>query len=140
MPQPASRSSAKGESATPPVRRRLTAEARKSSILKAARRAFTETGDMNGTTIRAIAERGPGCFGEPVASSMTTSVQTCDVSDTLDELMAAFDRAGFDSQDVHMSDLQAGRVRLAAFSGRMSTSTRCRPTRWRPRTRAGRAR
>jgi AcrR family transcriptional regulator len=38
--------------------RRLTAEARKRSILKAARYAFTETGDMNGTTIRAIAERG----------------------------------------------------------------------------------
>jgi AcrR family transcriptional regulator len=37
--------------------RRLTAEARRSSILKAARRAFTETGDMNGTTIRHIAER-----------------------------------------------------------------------------------
>ncbi|HEX9033752.1 MAG TPA: helix-turn-helix domain-containing protein [Streptosporangiaceae bacterium] len=41
---------------TPPVRRRLTAEARKSSILAAARRAFTETGDMNGTTIKVIAE------------------------------------------------------------------------------------
>jgi AcrR family transcriptional regulator len=40
------------------VRRRLTAEARKRSILEAARRAFSETGDMNGTTIRAIAERG----------------------------------------------------------------------------------
>lgn len=39
------------------TRRRLTAEARKSSILKAARRAFTETGDMNGTTIRVIADR-----------------------------------------------------------------------------------
>jgi AcrR family transcriptional regulator len=39
-------------------RRRLTAAARKRAILKAARRAFTETGDMNGTTIRAIAERG----------------------------------------------------------------------------------
>ena len=38
--------------------RRLTAEARRSSILSAARRAFTETGDMNGTTIRHIAERG----------------------------------------------------------------------------------
>jgi AcrR family transcriptional regulator len=38
-------------------RRRLTAEARKSSILAAARRAFTETGDMNGTTIKLIAER-----------------------------------------------------------------------------------
>jgi AcrR family transcriptional regulator len=41
----------------PPKRRRLTAEARKSSILDAARRAFTETGDMNGTTIKLIAER-----------------------------------------------------------------------------------
>ena len=42
----------------PPVRRRLTAEARKRSILQAAREAFTETGDANGTTIRVIAERG----------------------------------------------------------------------------------
>jgi AcrR family transcriptional regulator len=41
----------------PRPRRRLTAEARKSSILKAARRAFTQTGDVNGTTIRVIAER-----------------------------------------------------------------------------------
>jgi AcrR family transcriptional regulator len=41
----------------PPKRRRLTAEARKSSILEAARRAFTETGDMNGTTIKVIASR-----------------------------------------------------------------------------------
>jgi AcrR family transcriptional regulator len=43
---------------TAPRARRLTAEARRSSILKAARRAFSETGDMNGTTIKAIAERG----------------------------------------------------------------------------------
>jgi AcrR family transcriptional regulator len=42
----------------PPTGRRLTAEARKNSILRAARRAFSETGDMNGTTMRAIAERG----------------------------------------------------------------------------------
>jgi AcrR family transcriptional regulator len=41
-----------------PRARRLNAEARKSSILAAARRAFTETGDMNGTTMRAIAEQG----------------------------------------------------------------------------------
>jgi AcrR family transcriptional regulator len=37
---------------------RLTAEARKSSILKAARKAFSETGDVNGTTIKVIAEHG----------------------------------------------------------------------------------
>jgi AcrR family transcriptional regulator len=41
-----------------PVRKRLTAEARRKSILEAARRAFTEAGDMNGTTIRIIAEKG----------------------------------------------------------------------------------
>jgi AcrR family transcriptional regulator len=39
-----------------PVRRRLPAEERKSSILAAARRAFIETGDMNGTTMKLIAE------------------------------------------------------------------------------------
>src|ERR1700758_1236606 len=46
----------KSAEAEPPRRRRLTAEARKSSILAAARRAFSETGDMNGTTIKTIAE------------------------------------------------------------------------------------
>jgi AcrR family transcriptional regulator len=46
------------DAAPTPRARRLTAEARKSSILKAARRAFIETGDVNGTTIKTIAERG----------------------------------------------------------------------------------
>jgi AcrR family transcriptional regulator len=54
MAPKASRSAIKAGTARP---RRLTAEARRSSILQAARRAFTETGDMNGTTIRHIAER-----------------------------------------------------------------------------------
>src|SRR3974390_3333030 len=36
----------------------MTAEARRSSILKAARRACSETGDVNGTTIKVIAEHG----------------------------------------------------------------------------------
>jgi AcrR family transcriptional regulator len=58
MTQQATRTSAERGSAGAPVRRRLTAEARKRSILEAARRAFSETGDMNGTTIRAIAEKG----------------------------------------------------------------------------------
>jgi AcrR family transcriptional regulator len=43
---------------TPPRGRRLTAEARKKSILQAARRAFSENGDVNGTTIKVIAEHG----------------------------------------------------------------------------------
>jgi AcrR family transcriptional regulator len=47
-----------GGDGAPPRTRRLTAEARRKSILKAARGAFSETGDMNGTTIKAIAERG----------------------------------------------------------------------------------
>lgn len=38
--------------------------------------------------IRSIGERGPGCLQEPVSRSMTRAVQTCDVDDTLDELMA----------------------------------------------------
>jgi len=33
------------------------------------------------------------------------------------EMAAAFDKAGFESMDVHMSDLIAGRVRLADFQG-----------------------
>ena len=40
-----------------PRARRLTADARRRSILKAARKAFSETGDMNGTTMRTIADR-----------------------------------------------------------------------------------
>ena len=52
----------KGDTPAPRARR-LTAEARKSSILKAARRAFIETGDVNGTTIKTIAERGASAKG-----------------------------------------------------------------------------
>ena len=55
MAKQASRSARTGGTAPRP--RRLNAEARRSSILKAARKAFTETGDMNGTTIRHIADR-----------------------------------------------------------------------------------
>jgi AcrR family transcriptional regulator len=51
------RGDAKSDNSAPRTRR-LTAEARKRSILKAARRAFTETGDMNGTTIKTIADMG----------------------------------------------------------------------------------
>jgi AcrR family transcriptional regulator len=41
-----------------PRRHRLPADERRTSILAAARQAFTDTGDMNGTTIKLIAERG----------------------------------------------------------------------------------
>lgn len=56
MPRPSPQRAKKDGDA--PRARRLTAEARRSSILKAARRAFSETGDVNGTTIKAIAEHG----------------------------------------------------------------------------------
>jgi len=56
MPKQSTRSRA-GVGNTPRAPR-LTAEARKSSILKAARKAFSETGDVNGTTIKVIAEHG----------------------------------------------------------------------------------
>ncbi len=56
MPKPQYRTS-KGV-ADPPRTRRLTAEARRTSILKAARRAFSETGDVNGTTIKVVADYG----------------------------------------------------------------------------------
>jgi len=41
-----------------PRAKRLSADARRTSILSAARRAFSESGDMNGTTIKTIAEHG----------------------------------------------------------------------------------
>lgn len=47
-----------GRSGTGTRAKRLTADARRKSILQAARAAFSETGDMNGTTIRVIAEKG----------------------------------------------------------------------------------
>jgi AcrR family transcriptional regulator len=56
MPKQLTRAPKSGSGA--PRAKRLTAEARRSSILDAARRAFSETGDMNGTTIRVIAEKG----------------------------------------------------------------------------------
>ncbi|UDY36632.1 TetR/AcrR family transcriptional regulator [Dermatobacter hominis] len=40
-----------------PRARRLTAEERRRSILEAARKSFGDTGDMNGTTMRTIADR-----------------------------------------------------------------------------------
>jgi AcrR family transcriptional regulator len=42
--------------ATPPRTRRLTAEARRKSVLEAARKAFSQNGDVNGTTVKVIAE------------------------------------------------------------------------------------
>jgi AcrR family transcriptional regulator len=43
--------------ATPTRSRRLTAEARRKSILEAAREAFSQNGDVNGTTVKVIAEQ-----------------------------------------------------------------------------------
>ncbi len=54
MPRDATR---RGSSGTKP-QRRLKADARRSSILEAARIAFSKTGDVNGTTVKVIAEHG----------------------------------------------------------------------------------
>ena len=48
--------SAAASQGLPTPKKRLTASARRSSILAAARRAFSETGDVNGTTVKTIAE------------------------------------------------------------------------------------
>jgi AcrR family transcriptional regulator len=45
------------EQATRTRSRRLTAEARRKSILEAAREAFSQSGDVNGTTVKVIAEQ-----------------------------------------------------------------------------------
>lgn len=37
--------------------------------------------------IRAIASRGAGCLVEPVSRSMTRTVEVCELSDTLEDLM-----------------------------------------------------
>ena len=58
MPTPEQqRSTVDHASDLPPKWRRLPSAERKSAILEAARRAFTEAGDVNGTTIRVIAEK-----------------------------------------------------------------------------------
>lgn len=56
--------------------------------------------------IRAVSERGAGSLGEPVASSMTRAVQTCDVADTLDELMARMTAGRFR----HLPVVEDGRL------------------------------
>jgi AcrR family transcriptional regulator len=43
---------------TAPKRSRMSADERRRSILQAARRAFSESGDVNGTTVKTIAELG----------------------------------------------------------------------------------
>lgn len=77
-----------------PRAKRLTAEARRKSILEAARRAFSRTGDMNGTTIRAIAEEGgisEGVIYRHFESKEQLFFEAVveHLRDTVDELVAA---------------------------------------------------
>jgi len=62
--------------------------------------------------IRVIAERGAACLEEPVARSMTRTVQTCDVADTLDELMAIMTAGRFRHLPVVEDDALAGIVSI----------------------------
>src|SRR5262245_19447088 len=60
--------------------------------------------------IRVISERGAACLHEPVALSMTRTVQTCDVADTLDELMAKMTAGRFRHLPVVEDNALAGIV------------------------------
>ena len=93
MAKHATRSSTKGSESR--RARRLTAEARKTSILQAARRAFTETGDMNGTTIRHIAERGG--ISEAVIYRHFESKDQLFIEAVVEPLTDAVDKAGWRS-------------------------------------------
>jgi AcrR family transcriptional regulator len=82
-----------------PHRRRLTAEARKHSILVAARRAFTESGDVNGTTVRAIAEHAgisEGMIYRHFESKDQLFIEAVvePLQATVDELVVAADMVG----------------------------------------------
>ncbi len=81
-----------------PRARRLTAEARRKSILQAARRAFTETGDMNGTTIRHIADRGG--FSEGVIYRHFESKDQLFIEAVVEPLQEAVDKLVAASQVV----------------------------------------
>jgi AcrR family transcriptional regulator len=76
----------------------LTAEARKKSILAAARRAFSETGDMTGTTIRAIAEEGE--ISEGVIYRHFESKEQLFIEAVVEPLTEAIDRLVAASQVV----------------------------------------
>lgn len=56
--------------------------------------------------IRVVGERGAAALGEQVGRVMTRSVQTCDVSDTLDELMAQMTTGRFR----HLPVVEDGRL------------------------------
>lgn len=56
--------------------------------------------------IRVIGERGAPALSEPVARVMTRSVQTCDVADTLDELMSQMTTGRFR----HLPVVEDGRL------------------------------
>jgi len=57
-------------------------------------------------SIRVVGERGAAALGEQVGRVMTRSVQTCDVSDTLDELMAQMTTGRFR----HLPVVEDGRL------------------------------
>jgi AcrR family transcriptional regulator len=119
MAQPATRSpkadktdNADGDS---PRRVRLTAAARKSSILEAARRAFTETGDMSGTTIRFIADRAGISEGViyrhfPSKDQLFIEAVVQPLTEAVEQLVAA-------SQDIDRDEPLTPERQVEALSG-----------------------
>lgn len=121
MARNATRSSRAGDAA--PRARRLNAEARRSSILKAARRAFTETGDMNGTTIRHIAERAG--ISEGIIYRHFESKDQLFIEAVVDPLRQAVDELVAAAQVVDRDEPLTPRRQLETMNGlyRQLTST-----------------
>ncbi|HKY14825.1 MAG TPA: helix-turn-helix domain-containing protein [Microthrixaceae bacterium] len=106
-----------------PRARRLTAAERKKSILAAARTAFTETGDMNGTTIRAIAEQGG--ISEGVIYRHFESKEQLFLEAVVDPLTEAVDRLIAASEVVDRDEPLTPELQLSSLNGlyRQLTST-----------------
>src|SRR5262245_4590020 len=98
-----------------PRRVRLTAAARKSSILEAARRAFTETGDMSGTTIRFIADRAG--ISEGVIYRHFPSKDQLFIEAVVEPLTEAVEQLVAASQEIDRDEALTPERQVEAMSG-----------------------
>jgi AcrR family transcriptional regulator len=119
---PAGREPADTESASEPRWRRLPPSERKRSILHAARLAFVETGDVNGTSMRAIAQAAgvrEGLIYRYFASKEQLFLEAVvtPLRESMDNLVAASEAIDRDeplSRDLQLAALQAFYHQLVA--------------------------